>query len=100
MDFNVPLSIYHTFAVFGHGLVRLSDIFLFKYYGFNVAFEFHENSCSLSLFCCRSTCEILYCCYCNICRLDENVTCFVCLFSFYASLSLRISLYVCNQCCH
>ena len=27
MDFNVALSIYHIFAVFGHGLVRLSDIF-------------------------------------------------------------------------
>jgi len=73
MDFNVALSIYHIFAVFRHGLVRLSDMFLFKCYGFNAAFEFHEHSYSLSVFGCRLTCEKLYCCYCNICRLDENI---------------------------
>jgi len=89
MDFVVALSIYHILPVCGHGLVRLSDIFLlFKYYGFNTAFEFHEHSCSLSVFGCRSRCEKLYCCYCNICRLHENITCFPCFFSFYVSLSL------------
>jgi len=74
MDFIVALSIYHILPVVGHGLVRLSDIFLLiVYYGFNIAFEFHEHSCSLSVFGCRSTCEKWYCCCCNICRLHENI---------------------------